>query len=84
VILGASFDTVDENRDFASKFNFPFRLLCDTDRAIGLAYGACEKATDTYPKRISYIIGPDGTVRHAFPKVDPKTHPTEVLKLLQA
>jgi len=28
------------------------------------------------------VIGPDGTVEQAFPKVDPKTHPAEVLKLL--
>jgi len=39
-ILGASFDNVEDNRKFAEKFKFPFPLLCDTDRKIGLAYGA--------------------------------------------
>lgn len=80
-VLGASFDTVPENADFAAKFNFPFPLLCDTDRAIGMAYGACAAPSDEYPKRISYVIGPDGIIRHAFPKVDAKTHPAEVLRL---
>ncbi len=31
-ILGASFDTPEENKAFAEKFDFPFPLLCDTKR----------------------------------------------------
>ena len=38
-MLGASYDTVDANRAFAEKFQFPFRLLCDTDRVLGTAKG---------------------------------------------
>lgn len=82
VILGVSFDTVEENAAFARKLSFPYALLCDTTRALGLAYGACDRPTDGYARRISYIIGADGRVEHAFPKVDAKTHPAEVLKLL--
>ncbi len=47
-----------------------------------MAYGACAAKSDGYANRISYLIGPDGKVRHAFPKVSPKTHPKEVLALL--
>jgi thioredoxin-dependent peroxiredoxin len=83
VILGASFDTVQENAAFADKFDFPYRLLCDTDRSIGMAYGACDSPEDVYAKRISYVIGPDGIIRHAFPKVDAKSHPRQVLDLLE-
>jgi len=82
VILGVSFDTVGENAAFARKFGFPYPLLCDTSRSIGLAYGACDDHKAGSARRISYIIGPDGTVEKAFPKVDAKTHPAEVLKLL--
>jgi thioredoxin-dependent peroxiredoxin len=82
VILGVSFDTIDENAAFARKFNFPYPLLCDTSRAIGVAYGACDNQKAGSARRISYVIGPDGTIEHAFPKVDAKTHPAEVLKLL--
>jgi peroxiredoxin Q/BCP len=49
---------------------------------VGLAYGACDDASAGAPRRISYVIGPDGTVEHAFPKVDAKTHPAAVLALL--
>jgi peroxiredoxin Q/BCP len=82
VILGASFDSVEDNAAFAAKFGFPYRLLCDTERRIGMAYGACETDRDRSAKRISYVIGPDGTIRHAFPKVDARSHPQEVLDLL--
>ncbi len=82
VILGVSFDTVEENAAFALKFKFPYRLLCDTTRAIGIAYGACQGLRDEHAKRISYVIGPDGFVTHAYPKVDTKTHPAEVLGVL--
>jgi thioredoxin-dependent peroxiredoxin len=73
---------VKDNAAFAAKMKFPFRLLCDTERALGIAYGACSAPGDRSAKRISYLIGPDGTIRHVFPKVDPKTHPEEALRLL--
>ena len=72
---------------FSSTHHFPEkstdrRLLCDTERQIGMAYGACENHQDKSAKRISYVIGPDGTIRHAFPKVDARSHPRDVLTLL--
>ena len=82
MILGASFDTVQDNEAFAQKFKFPYRLLSDTQREIGMAYGACASPQDRSARRISYVIGPDGKVTHAFPKVDTKSHPKEVLDLL--
>jgi len=38
-ILGVSFDTVQENKQFAEKFKFPYPLLSDTTRAMGVQYG---------------------------------------------
>ena len=71
-----------ENRAFAEKFGFPYQLLCDTEREIGLAYGACTDPSEEYAKRISYLIGPDQKVLKVWAKVDPKSHPTEVLEAL--
>jgi len=47
-----------------------------------MAYGACADLQDRSAKRISYVIGPDGIIRHAFPKVDTKSHPRDVLELI--
>jgi peroxiredoxin Q/BCP len=79
VLLGVSFDSVSENAAFAKKFGFEFPLLCDTERAVGIAYGACEKMQDTYAKRIAYVIDESGKVAKAFPKVEAAAFPEFVL-----
>lgn len=79
-MLGISFDTEAENKAFAEKFDFGFPLLCDTDRKIGLAYGAAESPTAEYPRRISYLIDPGGRIEATYPKVNPAEHPEEVLQ----
>ena len=78
-VLGISFGSVEENRAFAEKFDFPFRLLCDIDRSVGMAYGAANAPDAGYAKRISYLIDEDGRILHAYPEVDPKTHLDQVL-----
>jgi thioredoxin-dependent peroxiredoxin len=78
-VLGVSFDDASENRGFAEKYQFNFPLLCDTQRAIGVAYGAADDASARSARRISYLIGRDGRVRKAWDKVDASTHPAQVL-----
>jgi thioredoxin-dependent peroxiredoxin len=77
-----SFDTPDENAKFAEKFSFPFPLLSDADRKIGLAYGACQSPKDEYARRIAYVIDEDGRIAQAHAKVDAKTYPAEQLKTI--
>ena len=82
MIFGVSLDTVDENRAFAQKYDFPFLLLCDTDRTVALAYGAVDTPDARSAKRISYVIGPDGVVEQIYSQVDVKGHAAEVLSSL--
>ena len=73
-ILGVSFDTVEENKHFAEKFNFPYPLLSDTSREMGVKYGAAESTAGGNAKRVAYVIGPDGKVAHfrsGFYKINP-------------
>jgi thioredoxin-dependent peroxiredoxin len=79
-ILGVSFDNQQANAAFAKKFSFPFPLLCDTSRELGLAYGACDDPKAGYAKRISYLIDEQGKILKAYPKVQPADHPEEVLR----
>jgi peroxiredoxin Q/BCP len=81
-VLGVSFDTREENERFADKFDFPFPLLCDTDRKIAIAYGAGDSAKDEYARRIAYVIGEDGKILQAHAKVDAKNYPREQLASL--
>lgn len=82
MVLGVSFDTPEENRAFAEKFNFPFKLLCDTSRQMGIAYGATDDAKAEYAKRIAYVIDPEGKVKQAYPKVDARSFPQTLLPTL--
>ena len=81
-MLGVSFDTTADNRAFALKFQYPFPLLCDTERTIGLAYGACDTKEAEYARRITYVIGGDGRIKQAHPKVSAAAHPQELLATL--
>jgi len=53
--------------------------LCDTDRAIGLAYGACDNPKAGFANRISYVIDEQGNILKAYASVSPRSHPAEVL-----
>ena len=78
-VLGASFDDVEGNKAFAEKFDFPYSLLCDTDKQLAIAYGAAADASAGYPNRISYVIDENGAILLAYPKVKPKKHLDEIL-----
>jgi len=79
VIFGISFDSQKDNKAFAEKFGFNFPLLSDTDRKVGLAYGACDDAKAGSARRVAVIIGPDGMVKRYYPKVDARAFPQQAL-----
>ena len=85
-MLGASFDTPAENKAFADAEGFGFRLLSDVDRAVGTAYEATRPPDDDYaamPKRVSYLIDPEGVIRKAYEVKDTAGHAGEVLADLE-
>lgn len=86
-VVGISFDTAADNAAFRSKLDFPFDLLSDLDKSVGTTYDVLRDADDPfadYPKRISYLIDPDGTIAKAYEVSDPAGHGAEVLADLAA
>jgi thioredoxin-dependent peroxiredoxin len=77
-----SFDNIKENAAFAKKFDFPFPLLCDTTREVGIKYGACDSADAGNARRITYVIDPEGKISQVHPKVNPSKHAAELLESL--
>ena len=73
---------MEENRHFAEKFNFPYPLLSDPTRAMGVQYGAAEDTGSRNAKRVAYVIGADGKVKNVFPKANTATFAADVLALL--
>lgn len=87
VVIGISRDTPEELHAFAHKYDLPWYLLSDPDHKVAEKYGAwVEKSM--YGRRYwgvqraTFVIGPDGKVRKAFPKISPKKHDELVLGAL--
>lgn len=86
-MAGISFDTPADNAAFRTASNFPFDLLSDPDRQIGANYHVLRAADDPfadYPRRISYLIDPAGTIAKGYEVDDPAGHGVEVLADLAA
>ena len=86
-ILGASFDTPEDNQTFAVNNEFPFRLLSDPDRTAGAAYGTARDPGDDHPEyalRITFLLDPDLTIRKVYEVTDRAGHAGEVLADLES
>jgi thioredoxin-dependent peroxiredoxin len=86
-VLGASFDTPDDNRAFAEKYGYPGRILSDLDHSVGEAYQTARPPEDPSPafaKRRTFVIDPDGVVRKVYAVKDIPAHPGAVLEDLAA
>jgi thioredoxin-dependent peroxiredoxin len=86
-VIGASFDTPEENRAFASAQAFGFRLLADVDQRVGRAYEVLRDGDERYagfPQRISYLIDGEGMIRKAYRVADVDGHAAQVLADLAA
>lgn len=84
IVLGASFDTPEDNRRFAEKYLLPFRLLSDTQHDVALQYGAAESPEQKYPRRIAHLIGAERTVLSTYVVDDPEFFAEAVLDDIDA
>ncbi|MGH7863885.1 MAG: peroxiredoxin [Candidatus Binataceae bacterium] len=78
-VVGISFDSPAANSSFAAKYGFQFPLLSDLDRAVALAYGACNSLKAQQPVRMSFLIDANGVVERVYDHVDPRDHAARVL-----
>ncbi len=70
-MVGASFDTVEEQLAFAETEGFGFALISDPDKSIGRRYHAEREPGEDYyeyglPRRITYLIDPEGQIAAAY------------------
>src|ERR1700678_3187807 len=88
VVLGISRDTVKDQAKFRAKYDLPYTLLADVDEKVCNQFGVM-KEKNMYGKmvwgieRTTFVIGPDQTLLHIFPKVTPEGHAEEVLALIK-
>jgi len=88
-VLGVSVLDSASKAKFAKKYDLTFPLLADEDHAVADAYGAWQQKSLYGRKymgvaRITYLIGPDGTVAQRWDSVKPAEHPADVLAAIEA
>ncbi|MEA2671401.1 MAG: thioredoxin-dependent peroxiredoxin, partial [Chloroflexota bacterium] len=79
-VIGVSVDSPESHRRFAEKHGLRFALASDSDRTISRAYGV-GRMLGLLPlhQRVSFLVGPDGTIARVWPSVRPARHAGEVL-----
>ena len=65
VVVGISADSIDSHQSFAANHRLPFHLLSDADGRLRKAFGV-PKSLGVLPGRVTYVIDPQGIVRHVF------------------
>ena len=84
VVLGVSRDSLASHDQFIEKYELPFVLLSDTDGRVCEKYGALVDVDGRKRfQRSTFVIGEDGKIKKAFPKVTVDGHTEEVLAALQ-
>ena len=86
-LFGVSIDTVKSHEKFIVKFDLPFPLLTDPEKAIVEAYGVWVEKSMYGKKymgveRSTFIIGPTGTLEHVLHKVKPGEHLDLIVKAI--
>lgn len=86
-VIGVSPDPPARLKRFDERHGLDFILLADADHSVAERYGVWVEKLN-YGKRYwgvqraTFVIDPEGIVRHVVPKATPKTHDEVVLKVL--
>lgn len=78
-IVGASFDSPEENQAWAEDEAFEYELWSDLGRELAVYYGAADDETATTPRRLTKLLDGSGTLVLEYESVSVSTHPSDVL-----
>jgi peroxiredoxin Q/BCP len=80
IVLGVSVQDAASHRAFRDKHRLTFDLVADPSKRITKAYNAL--GLFGLAKRVTYVVGPDGTILASYRRVDPKAHSQEALRVI--
>ena len=81
-MVGVSADKPATQLKFIDKFGLTFPMISDPDKSVIDAYGAREVLGVT-AKRSTFLVGPDGKVAHAWPRVTVEGHVEDVIDAIR-
>ena len=85
IVLGVSPDSSKSHQKFIDKYNLPFSLIADEDKAVIKAFGVwgpkkfMGKEYDGV-HRTTFVIDEDGVIEKVFSKVKTKDHTNQILE----
>ncbi len=88
IVFGVSRDSLSSHESFKSKQQYPFELISDTNEEMCKIFDVI-KMKNMYGKQVlgidrsTFIIGPDGKVKHIWRNVKVTNHVVEVLEKLR-
>lgn len=88
-VVGVSKDSVRSHTNFKAKHDLPFHLVSDPDVSLQEAYGVWALKKNYGREymgtvRSTFLVGADGLIAEAWPKVRVKGHVDQVITALEA
>lgn len=77
-VVGASFDSSASHQQFTRKYSLNFPLLADTNGVIADAYGVRRAPDKNMTRRVSFLIGKDGKIKHVTDNPSADVHLAEM------
>lgn len=85
IVLGVSPDSSKSHQKFIGKYNLPFSLIADEDKAVIKAFGVWGPKKFMGKEyegvhRTTFVINEDGIIEKVFTKVKTKDHTQQILQ----
>ena len=82
-VIGISIDGAEDHQKFIEKYRLPFPLLSDPEGRVVERYGARSVIPGlAFAKRQTFLIDPEGIIRHIWRTVPLRGHAEDILSVL--
>nr|WP_288837192.1 peroxiredoxin [uncultured Flavobacterium sp.] len=81
-IIGVSSDDVNSHQEFIRKYNLPFLLLSDSDKALRKLFGVPLAFLGLLPRRVTYLLDKNGVIQMVFDSMLGMKHVKKMIEKL--
>lgn len=83
-VIGISSDSIESHKQFATRHNFNYILLADTNKEVRKLFGVPGSLFGLLPGRVTYIIDFEGKIRGVHnSQLNPVSHIEEALEVVK-
>jgi len=79
-IVAVGFSSIEDNAEWVEAKEFQFEIWSDTDRSLGLYYGAATSADQSAASRVTKILDSDGKLVLEYNSANFMSNPQDVLE----